>query len=81
MSTRESFYALFWDKVPEHLRGSICGLARVGSSYALLMWDEIDDAEVHQRLGVAIFELVEAHDHNRAIARKDREARRPARAA
>lgn len=78
--SRESFYALLWDKVPEHFRGAICSLANIGSGFALLTWDELS-ADVQQRVGAAIFDLVEAHDHNRALVRKQREAHRPARAA
>lgn len=79
--SRESFYALLWDKVPEHFRGAICAFANIGSGFALLEWDELDDDEVKRRVRNAIFDFVEAHENNRALARQRREARRPARAA
>lgn len=63
---REEFYALLWDKVPEHFRGCICALANCPSSYALLYWDELEK-EIRDLLGVAIFVLVESHTRNRRI--------------
>lgn len=72
--TRESVYAFVWDKVPEHFRGSICAIASLGSSWALLGWDELTD-DVRHRLGVSIADLIEAHDHNRKLDKKNQIAR------
>jgi len=76
VSSRESFFSLYWDHARDLPRQSVCVLARFESVEVLDIvrhpWDELLEYQ-RARLRAAILQLLEIHDAGRAELARIRE--------